>query len=200
MKSWFVAFSVALAATPLWAGTPVAKIQSMLAQPKVLCGRFDQKKQLTGLKKPMVSNGRFCVVADKGVLWRTLEPFPHTLRLTRDEIIHLQGDRVAMRLDAKQEPAVRMINSVLFALLAGDLGQIEKWFLVEGGIHDNGWSVTLKAREPALAKAISSVALDGDAYVKNITISETSGDRTSIVFSKIHTGDAAMSVDEAALF
>ena len=200
MKSWSLALSVLLAATPLWADAPVAKIQSMLARPKVLCGHFNQIKQLTGLKKPMASNGRFCVVAERGVLWRTLQPFPNTVRLTRDEIIHLQGDRVAMRLDAKQEPAVRMINSVLFALLAGDLGQIEKWFLVDGGIHDNGWSVTLKAREPALAKAISSVALDGDAYVKNITISETSGDRTSIVFSKIYTGDAAMSADEAALF
>ena len=200
MKFCFIACSIALAATPLWAGAPVAKIQSMLAQPKVLCGHFNQSKQLTGLKKPMVSNGRFCVVADKGVLWRTLQPFPNTVRLTRDEIVHLQGDRVAIRLDAKQEPAVRMINSVLFALLAGDLGQIEQWFEVDGAIHDNGWSVTLKPREPALAKAISSVALDGDAYVKNITISEAGGDRTSIVFSKIHTGDAAMSVDEAALF
>jgi hypothetical protein len=200
MKFCFVACSVALAATPLWAGAPVAEIQSMLAKPKVLCGHFDQSKQLTGLKKPMVSNGRFCVVADKGVLWRTLQPFPNTVRLTRDEIVHLQGDRVAMRLDAKQEPAVRMINSVLFALLAGDLGQIEQWFEVDGGIHDNSWSVTLKAREPSLAKAISSVALDGGAHVKNITISEASGDRTSIVFSKIQTGDAAMNVDEAALF
>ena len=78
--------------------------------------------------------------------------------------------------------------------------QIEKVFAVDGGIHDNSWSVTLKAREPALAKTISSIALDGGAYVKNITISEASGDRTSIVFSEIQTGDAAMSVDEAALF
>ena len=200
MKSWSVAFSVVLVATPLWADAPVAKIQSMLAQAKVLCGHFDQSKQLIGLKRPMISSGRFCVIADKGVLWRTLQPFPNTVRLTRDEIIHLQGDRVAMRLDAKQEPALRMINSVLFALLAGDLGQIEKWFLVEGGIHDNGWSVTLKAREPALAKAVARVMLDGDTYVKSITISETSGDRISIVFSKIETGDAAMNVDEAALF
>ena len=200
MKFWFMACSVVFAAMPLWAGAPVAEIQSMLAKPKVLCGHFDQRKQLTGLKKPMVSNGRFCVVADKGVLWRTLQPFPNTVRLTRDEIVHLQGDRVAMRLDAKQEPAVRMINSVLFALLAGDLGQIEKLFEVDGAIHDNNWRVTLKAREPVLAKAISSVALDGGAHVKNITISEASGDRTSIVFSKIQTGDAAMSVDEAALF
>jgi Outer membrane lipoprotein carrier protein LolA-like len=200
MKFWFMACSIVFASMPLWAAGPVAEIQLMLAKPKVLCGRFDQRKQLVGLKKPLTSNGRFCVVADKGVLWRTLEPFPNTVRLTRDEIVHLQGDRVAMRLDAKQEPAVRIINSVLFALLAGNLGQIEKVFAVDGGIHDNSWSVTLKAREPALAKTISSIALDGGAYVKNITISEASGDRTSIVFSEIQTGDAAMSVDEAALF
>jgi len=200
MKFCLVTCVIAIAATPLRAGAPIAKIQSMLAQPKVLCGHFNQSKQLTGLKKPVVSNGRFCVVADKGVLWRTLEPFPNTVRLTPDEIVQLRGDRVTTRLDAKQEPAVRMINSVLFALLAGDLGQIEKWFLVDGAIHDNGWSVTLKAREPALAKAISSVALDGGAYVKKIAISEAGGDRTSIVFSEIQTGDAAMSVDEAALF
>jgi hypothetical protein len=200
MKFWFMACSLVLASMPLWAAAPVAEIQSMLAKPKVLCGRFDQRKELAGLKKPLAANGRFCVVADKGVLWRTLHPFPNTVRLTRDEIVHLQGDRVAMRLDAKQEPAVRMINSVLFAMLAGNLGQIEKLFTVDGAIHDNSWRVTLKPHEPALAKAISSIALDGGAYVKNITISEASGDRSTIVFSEIQTGDAAMSVDEAALF
>jgi len=200
VKVWFIAWSIVLPSIPLWAAAPVAEIQSMLAKPKVLCGHFDQSKQLTGLKKPMVSNGRFCVVADKGVLWRTLHPFPNTVRLTRNEIVHLQGDRVAMRLDVKQEPAVRMINSVLFALLAGDLGQIEKLFEVDGAIHQNSWRVTLKAREPALARAISTVSLEGGAHVKNIMISETSGDHTSIMFSKIQTGDGAMSVDEAALF
>ena len=80
----------------------------------------------------MTSNGRFCVVADKGVLWRTLQPFPNTLRLTRDEIVQMRGDRVALRLDAKQEPTVRMINNVLFALLAGDFGPLEKLFEIDG--------------------------------------------------------------------
>lgn len=199
MKFRFVVCSVLFAARPLWAAAPVAEIQNMLAKPKVLCGHFNQNKQLTGLKKPIISHGRFCVVADKGVLWRTLQPFPNTVRLTRDEIVHLQGDRVAMRLDAKQEPAVRMINSILFALLAGDLDQIGRLFEVDGAIYQNSWRVTLEAREPAVVRAISSIALEGGEYVKSITISERSGDRTSIVFSKIQTGDGAMSVDEAAL-
>jgi hypothetical protein len=190
-----------LASLALLGAAPVAKkIQTMLAKPKVLCGRFDQSKQLVGLKKPLSSNGRFCVVADKGVLWRTLQPFPNSLKLTRDEIIQLRGEQVALRLDAKQEPTVRMINSVLFALLAGDLEQLEKLFDVDGTAQDNGWSVTLKARDPGLAKAIGSIALNGGVYVKNIVISEASGDRTQIVFSVIQTGDGAMTADEAALF
>jgi hypothetical protein len=148
----------------------------------------------------LASNGRFCVVAGKGVLWRTLQPFPSTLRLTRDEIVNFQGDRVAMRLDAKQEPTVRMINSVLFAMLAGDLAQLDTLFEVDGEADASHWHVALKAREPALAKAIGAIALDGDSYVKNIAINDASGDRTTIVFSAIQAGDSAMLPEEAALF
>jgi len=182
------------------AAVPVAKIQSMLAKPPVMCGRFDQSKQLAGMKKPLASSGRFCVVAGKGVLWRTLQPFPSTLRLTRDEIVNYQGDRVAMRLDAKTEPTVRMINSVLFSLLGGDLAQLNTLFDIDGSVDATSWNVTLKARSPALAKAIGGIKLDGGAYVKNIVISEAGGDRTSIVFSGIESGEAAMSAEEAALF
>ena len=182
------------------AAAPIEKIQNMLAKPKMLCGRFDQTKQLNGMKKPLLSNGRFCVINGKGVLWRTLQPFPNTLRLTRDEIVQFQGERLATRLDATQEPTVRMINSVLFSLLSGDLSKLQTLFEVEGNVDKNAWRVALKAREPALAKAIGDVALEGGAYVKNISINEASGDKTNIVFSAIQTGDAAMLPEEAALF
>jgi outer membrane lipoprotein-sorting protein len=199
MKRILAAVWLAALCASAQAAAPIAKIQSMLAKPEQLCGRFDQTKQLAGMKKPLASNGRFCVVAGKGVLWRTLKPFPNTLRLTRDEIVHFQGERVAMRLEAKQEPTVRMINSVLFSLLAGDLAQLETLFEVEGSA-DIAWRVSLKARAPALAKAIGAISLDGGAYVKNIHISEASGDRTVIVFSEIKTGPGAVTPEEAALF
>ena len=184
----------------LLGAAPVAKIQELLARPKVLCGRFDQNKQLVGLKKPVKSIGRFCIVADKGVLWRTLQPFPNTVRLTRDEIVQLQGERVAFRLSAREEPTVRVINQVMFALLAGHLGELEKLFEIDGSVYQNSWNVTLNAREPAVAKAVGKIALDGGEYVKNVTIDHTSGDRTSIVFSALQSGTDAMTADEAALF
>ncbi|CUI03554.1 outer membrane lipoprotein carrier protein LolA [Massilia antarctica] len=199
MKRLIFALAVSATCAVASATAPIAKIQALLAKPAVLCGRFDQTKQLAGMKKPLASNGRFCVVAGKGVLWRTLKPFPNTLRLTRDEIVSFQGERVAMRLEAKQEPTVRMINSVLFSLLSGDLGQLETLFEVDGNVDGGSWNVALKARQPALAKAIGAISLDGGAYVKNIQIAEASGDKTVIVFSEIKTGEGAITLEEAAL-
>ncbi len=180
------------------AAAPVAQIQAMLAKPEQLCGRFDQTKRLAGMKKPLLSTGRFCVVAGKGVLWRTLKPFPNTLRLKRDEIVHLQGERVAMRLDASQEPTVRMINGVLFSLLGGDLGQLDSLFEVDGSVSGGAWKVALKARSAALARAVGAIALEGGAYVRSIQMVEESGDRTEIVFSDIKTGPGAVLPEEAA--
>lgn len=182
------------------AAAPVAQIQAVLARPDVMCGRFDQSKQLVGIKKPLASSGRFCVVAGKGVLWRTLQPFPATLRLTRDEIVQMQGDRVAMRLDAKQEPVVKMINSVLFSLLSGDLSQLDQLFEMDGRIQGKQWKVTLKARAPALAKAIGALTLEGSDYVKKVTIDEAGGDHTDILFSDIHSGAQALSAEDGAAF
>jgi hypothetical protein len=189
--------ALALAAAAV---APTERIQSLLAKPKILCGRFDQVKQLVGLKKPLTSSGRFCVVGDKGVLWRTLQPFPNTLKVTRDEIVQMQGERVARRLDARREPALRLINNILFALFAGDLAQLEGFFDMEGDVEDKSWRVILKPRESALAKAVASIALAGGMYVKDVAISEANGDSTKIVFSAIQTGEGAMSADEAALF
>jgi hypothetical protein len=201
MKRIFFALLLAAAgAQAAPPSAPVAAIQAMLAKPAQLCGRFEQTKQLAGMKKPLASSGRFCVVAGKGVLWRTLKPFVSTLRVSRDEIVQLQGERVAMRLAASQEPTVRMINGVLFSLLGGDLGQLDTLFEVDGQVNGKSWSVSLKARNPALARAIGAISLDGDAYVRKLHMVEQGGDRTDIAFSDIKTGPEAVLPEEAALF
>ena len=71
---------------------------------------------------------------------------------------------------------------------------------LKGTSDDTLVCVTLKAREPGLAKVIAGVALEGGAYVNSIILNEANGDRTSIAFSAMQTGDSAITADEAALF
>ena len=65
MKLLIFTFCLFANVSATYAAAPILKIQGMLAKPAIMCGRFDQSKQLNGMTKPLLSNGRFCVVAAK---------------------------------------------------------------------------------------------------------------------------------------
>jgi hypothetical protein len=176
-------------------------VHEQLVQPPVLRGDFEQSKQVQGFAKPLVSRGSFLVARERGVLWTTKTPFASQLRLTRDEILATQsGGAVAFRLDASKEPAVRVINSLMFALLRGDLGSLAEHFKIEGNADAKGWSLLLTPKTSALAKLMSRIELAGDKHVRNIRIDEANGDRTTIRFSAQTSEPAALTADEAQRF
>ena len=110
--------SLILAALALVAAAPVAKIQSILAKPKISVRPLRAEQAVGRFEKTGAFNGRFCVVADKGVLWRTLRPFPNTLKLTRDEIVQLRGERVSAA-SRRQAGAGRAHDQQRLVRLAG---------------------------------------------------------------------------------
>ena len=176
------------------------QIQALLAHPAMMCGRFEQAKTLVGLRRPVKSSGRFCVVVDKGVLWTTVLPFPATLRLTKDEIVESHGDQVTKRLSAHQEPAVGIINDLLFSLLQGDLKRLTASFAINSSVEQQAWTARLTPKEGGMKRVIGEIELNGGEFVRQITIHEASGDATQIVFSAVATGPAALQPEEARQF
>lgn len=176
------------------------RIQAMLAKPAAMCGRFEQAKTLVGLRRPVRSSGRFCVVLDKGVLWTTVLPFPATLRLTKDEIVESHGAQVTKRLSAREEPTVGIINDLLFSLLQGDLGRLMTSFAITSTVDDREWTAKLVPKDGGMKHVIGGIELNGGAFVRQITIREASGDATEISFSGIATGPAALLPEESRQF
>ena len=176
-------------------------VRQQLAQPQVLRGEFEQSKQVQGFARPLVSRGSFVVAKEKGVLWSTAKPFASQLRLTRDEILATQANgAVAFRLDASKEPAVRVINGLMFSLLGGDLGGLAEHFRIDGEAGAKGWSLVLTPKSSSLAKLMSRIELAGDKYVRSIRIAEANGDQTQIRFSAQTSEPAALSAEEAQRF
>jgi hypothetical protein len=176
------------------------QIQALLAKPSVMCGRFEQAKTLVGLRHPVRSSGRFCVVLDKGVLWTTALPFPATLRLTKDEIVEYHGDEVTKRLSAREEPTVGVINDLLGSLLQGDLNRLTASFAISGAVDQQEWKAKLVPKDRGMKHVIAGIELTGSAFVRQITIHEASGDVTDIMFSAIVTGPAALRPEESRQF
>lgn len=155
-------------------------VRERLQQPEWLRGEFTQTKKVPGFAKPLVSTGNFVAARGRGVLWRTLKPFASELRLTQNEIRATQGGQTAMRLDAAREPAVRLITTLMFSLLNGDVSGLADVFEVTGSTKGASWQLSLAPKPGALQQVLKKVELEGDGFVRRIQLFEANGDESLI--------------------
>jgi outer membrane lipoprotein-sorting protein len=173
--SWLLA--VMVCAAP---GDLATAVKAQLVDAEVVRGGFEQRKQVKGFKRPLVSTGDFVVVRGRGVKWHTLAPFESVLTVSKDDIVAKQGATEVFRLDGAKEPTVRVINSVLFALLAGDVAVLRTHFEVDGALDPKGWHLRLTPKAVGLAQVLAQVTIEGDAFVRRLELTEAAGDTTLI--------------------
>jgi outer membrane lipoprotein-sorting protein len=177
-------------------------VKQRVAQVTVLRGDFTQEKQVSGFKNPLRSQGRFVLAQEHGVIWTTLKPFPSEVVVTRDRILSRQRDGSSrVELDARQQPAMRSVNAIMFALMSGDAQALSAQFTVTvEALPNNGWRMQLAPRSAMLAKVFTGLKLSGDRYVREVEITEANQDVTRIHFTAMSETPAALSAEEGSRF
>ncbi len=174
-------------------------VRSRLVDAPVVRGQFVQSRELAGIKKPLRAEGDFVVVRGRGVIWRTAKPFAQTLRVSASEILQRDGERTLMRLSADKEPVVATISRTLFGLFAGDFDQLARFFTADGRTDGPRWQLRLVPKEPAIARLIGEIRIDGARTVEHVRLDTPSGDSTRIEMRNITT-TSAPDAAEGALF
>ncbi|WP_447939608.1 outer membrane lipoprotein carrier protein LolA [Pseudoxanthomonas mexicana] len=181
---------------------PLAQVRTQVAQVPLLRGGFSQEKQVTGFRNPLRSSGRFVLAREKGVIWTTVAPFPSEIVITRDRIVsRLRDGNSRVEVDGRQQPGLRTVNAMMFALMSGDMKALTTTFDVKSEPADGkGWRMTLLPRSRQLAQAFTSVRLAGDRYVREVELREANGDVTRIRFDGMSETPATLTREEAGRF
>jgi hypothetical protein len=166
-------------------------VRERVQRPEWLRGDFTQTKKVPGFARPLVSTGHFVAARGRGVLWRTLKPFASELRLTQYEIRATQGGQTAMRLDAAREPVVRLITTLMFSLLNGDVTGLSDIFELSGQTRNATWQLALVPKPGGLQQVLQRVELEGDGFVRRIELFEANGDESLIQLANLRTDVAA---------
>jgi hypothetical protein len=201
MRRAFVALAL-VAAWPLRAApATLADVRARLTLAPVVRGHFEQRKEVRGFRKPLVSTGEFVLAQRRGLLWQTREPFVATLVITRDGILQRDAEgRAGKRIDTRKEPGLRVVNELLLALLAADFDRLAQSFRGDAELRDGGaWRMRLVPADEQLQRWVERVELDGDEHLRALRLVESSGDTTAIRFSR-HSTAADLDAAEAASF
>jgi hypothetical protein len=175
---------------------PAAK----LAKAQVLRGRFTHSKHLSEVPRPLVATGEFVFVRDLGVYWHTQQPFDSVVVLTGAGLEQRDGGEPALRVNANDQPAVRVIADIFMALFTLDVGILARDFDLYGGKVPDGWNVGLKPRSRAMASVFAQATVAGRDEVEQVVLTDARGDRTVIELSGITYSDDAPGANLRALF
>lgn len=194
-------------ATPAASKKEVSDVQALLAQVRqrvqdapVVRGQFTQRKTVQGFKQPLKSSGDFVVARGKGIAWQVRQPFASTLIVKPDSLLSRGADgRVAMQMKAQDEPVLRTINAMLFAVMAADLVQLAQYFEVTGAVQGANWSLHLVPRDAMLAQWLQAVDLRGQQFVQEVQLLEARGDRSQI-FIENSAAEQSLQAQDALLF
>ncbi len=173
--------SVAVQATEPATQELLAQVRQRVQDAPVVRGGFEQLKTVKGFKQPLRSGGDFIVARGKGIVWHVLRPFESVLVVKPDSLQSRGSDgKVTMQMRAQDEPVLRTVNAMLFAVMSANLVELAQHFEVTGQVVAKGWSLHLVPRDPMLAQWLSAVDLQGNQFVQEVKLQEARGDSSVI--------------------
>ena len=138
------------------------------------------------LKKPLLSSGTLEYRAD-GVMVRDVSiPVRETTEVNGEQLRVTRAGKPPRTMSLQRAPQLRVLLDSFRALLEGKLTPLQREF--EVGLAEDGdrWTLTLKPRDPALAKRLAHIDVHGHA------------DRPACVEAVEPDGDGALTLFTAA--
>lgn len=178
----------------------LAQVRQRVQDAPVVRGGFEQLKTVKGFKQPLRSSGDFVVARGKGIVWHVLRPFESTLVVKPDSLQSRGSDgQLTMQMRAQDEPALRTVNAMLFAVMSANLTELAQHFEVTGQVAPKGWSLHLVPRDPTLAQWLAAVDLQGNQFVQEVKLQEARGD-SSLIRILAPVAENALRPQDAAQF
>ncbi|MCO7513246.1 outer membrane lipoprotein carrier protein LolA [Pseudomonas guariconensis] len=150
-------------------------LQKHLGDTAVVKGPFIQEKHLRALPQPLLSEGRFVLARDHGLLWQLQAPLRQDYRIDASGIARRtpEGWQALPSRSAAAEQ-----NRLFFAVLQGDSSGLQRDFKLSLSGDAQHWQLRLTPRSLLLKQVFKHIDITGGRFVERIELNETQGDRT----------------------
>ena len=186
---------VLLLLSPLTFAFSEGELITLLQTPKNVQGDFTQKRFLKSLSKPITTQGKFTLLAQKGLLWQMEKPFANQLRVKKDGIMQWDGKQWVANGKMGQAEQI----SLFLGLLSGDISGLKSQFDVTLGGNAQHWHLTLTPSSLLMKQIFTDIQIQGDNVVKTIVLNEKQGDKTHIQFDHIKQNQPLSAMAQSAL-
>ncbi|MCI4643486.1 MAG: outer membrane lipoprotein carrier protein LolA [Hyphomonadaceae bacterium] len=143
---------------------------------------FTQTRTLSGVDRPIISNGTV-VVSENSVVWTVTAPVEISTRVTEDGIFQsvMGGPETPLNSSGAGNPI--LTETGLLAIMRGDLSASESYYTrTMYELAEDGWTTELAPKSETVSPHLTSLTLKGCTELEEITIHQPNGDAVNVVF------------------
>jgi hypothetical protein len=193
---WLIFFLLPLSLQVLSAEPDtLSRIGAQMEQHPVVRAEFMQTKQMSALKRPLVTSGRLVFSRRYGVLWQIEQPYRMSYVLGEERIVEIAADGTRRERGLRDVPGLAQVGRVFRAMLGANTSALRELFVVRVQGGPDKWEIDLTPRQAQLAQFLSGLQLSGGRFVESLSISETGGDMTQIRFRNTQSASAPSEVE-----
>ena len=161
-------------------GRSLEELERALARTPPVTTTFVEYRFSRLLRKPLRTSGSLEYRSD-GVLARNVDSSYHEVTEVDGDVVRItRGEKPTRTISLERAPQLRVILASFRALLDGRLTPLQSDFEITLSEQDARWTLTLKPREPRLARQLTRIDVYG------------AGDRPACVEALEPDGDGAL--------
>lgn len=162
------------------------QLDAQLSEPAVVRGDFIQQKHLRALPQPLVSEGRFVLSRELGLLWLLQKPLQQDYRINDAGVALRKGE--AWQPTSTQR-AAEQYNKLFLAVLRGNSSALQQQFDLQLRGTPDFWRLTLTPRSKLLQQIFTRILISGGATAERVELIETQGDSTLLLLQNLELDD-----------
>ena len=167
----------------------LARVDSAARATHTLTAEFTQKSKVKLFKQELVQKGRLAFQAPRRIRWEYLAPDPSLLVLDGMKATMTTPGAEPQVFDLGRDATMNAVFDQLLTFVGGgSIARAETSYAIAIGGSDRTPVITLTPRADAPADKVFSriqLSFDHELVVKQIVLTEKSGDEKTITFSKV---------------
>ena len=185
MRRAFLAIAALAAALHAGAAAEwnVNRLFEMLAKERPGRVKFEERKYLSLLDRPVESSGDLAFIPPHTMEKRTVTPRPERVVIDRERLTIERGGKV-WSMGLRENPGVAVLVESIRGTLAGDLASLTRTYSAGLDGDAGNWRLKLTPLDPSLATLVERVEIAGShARVRSVEIFQADGDRSVMSLS-----------------
>jgi hypothetical protein len=156
----------------------ILELEAGIEADKALEANFVQYRHLSGIAKPIRSEGNLLLWEGHGLIWTTSSPFPSAILITKKGIYQLENNSKTPLFKSGGDNALFEAMAGIFRIKNDQ--QIKGFAIQQLPSTPTNWQMCLIPQNIRVQNFIQSITVEGNEQITRLSIARPNGDRDEI--------------------